>query len=191
MPRGDLYEWVFSHAGEYGNRLEGTLVDRTQTKLAQLINPHEPWLLADLPVFHQQLSHATHQALGAIVEHIAQEPEYYDGWLDAERLKARTGGDQGELFEEALLGLDGETVHPRAPYTSGFGLGAPSGWWPGEAEARLADAAWATVERRGSGQVILFAESPVFRGSWHGTARLLANALILGPGAGARQPMGL
>ena len=58
-------------------------------------------------------------------------------WLDAERLKARTGGDQGELFEEVLLGLDGEAVHPRAPYGSGFGLGAPSGWWPGEAEARL------------------------------------------------------
>ncbi|MDF1800525.1 MAG: M14 family zinc carboxypeptidase [Planctomycetota bacterium] len=62
--------------------------------------------------------------------------------------------------------------------------------WP-EAEERIADSAWATVEGRGAGQVILFASSPVFRGYWHGTARLLANALILGPGAGADQPMGL
>ena len=61
--------------------------------------------------------------------------------------------------------------------------------WP-EARERLADSAWLTVERSGHGQVILFAASPAFRGSWRGTARLLANSIVYGPGAGADQPRG-
>ena len=53
--------------------------------------------------------------------------------------------------------------------------------WP-EARARIADSAWLTAERVGRGQVISFVSSPVFRGSWRGTARLLGNAVVLGPG---------
>ncbi len=60
--------------------------------------------------------------------------------------------------------------------------------WP-EAAARLAGGALVTRERRGRGQVILFAEPPAFRGSTPGTERLLANALVLGPGFGARAPI--
>ena len=41
-----------------------------------------------------------------------------------------------------------------------------------------------TVERVGSGQVILFAEDPYFRGYTEGSGRMLANAIILGPGMG-------
>jgi hypothetical protein len=59
--------------------------------------------------------------------------------------------------------------------------------WP-EARERIADSAYCTVERMGSGQVILFASSPVFRDWFRGTARLLANAIVYGPGAGASQP---
>ena len=40
--------------------------------------------------------------------------------------------------------------------------------WP-EAALRLADSAAVTVERVGSGQVILFAQDPIFRGGWPGT----------------------
>ena len=58
--------------------------------------------------------------------------------------------------------------------------------WP-EARERIADSAWCTVERMGAGQVILFATSPIFRDWFRGDARLLANALVYGPGAGARQ----
>jgi hypothetical protein len=61
--------------------------------------------------------------------------------------------------------------------------------WP-EARERIADSAYCTVEGQGSGQVILFASPPVFRGWFRGTARLLANAVVYGPGAGARQPLG-
>jgi len=54
--------------------------------------------------------------------------------------------------------------------------------WP-EARARVADSAWATVERVGRGQVVSFAASPVFRGSWRGTMRLFLNAVVVGPGS--------
>ncbi len=58
--------------------------------------------------------------------------------------------------------------------------------WP-EARNRIADSSWATIERQGNGQVILFATSPNFRGMYEGTERLLMNAVVYGPGAGANQ----
>ena len=60
--------------------------------------------------------------------------------------------------------------------------------WP-EAAQRLAHAAYVTREPVGDGQVILFADSPNFRASTLGSARLLMNALVYGPGFGARQPI--
>ncbi len=57
--------------------------------------------------------------------------------------------------------------------------------WP-EAAERLANSAYLTRERLGHGQVILFAGDPVYRGTAYGTARLFANAVIYGPGCGAR-----
>ncbi len=60
--------------------------------------------------------------------------------------------------------------------------------WP-EARARRANGAYATVERMGKGQVILFASDPFFRGYFEGTGRLLLNAIVLGPGLGASPPV--
>lgn len=56
--------------------------------------------------------------------------------------------------------------------------------WP-EARMRIADSAWVTQQSHGHGQVVLFATSPVFRGSWGMTAHILGNAVLLGPGLGA------
>lgn len=59
-------------------------------------------------------------------------------WLDAQSLSGESGVgrvDQRELFEEALIATT--QARPSAPYSRGFALGAASGWWPGEAEARL------------------------------------------------------
>lgn len=53
--------------------------------------------------------------------------------------------------------------------------------WP-EAAQRIAHSAWLTTEAFGNGQVILFATPPAFRGAARGTARLLHNALVYGPG---------
>jgi len=60
--------------------------------------------------------------------------------------------------------------------------------WP-ETRERLADTAYATVERVGYGQIILFATDPFFRGYLEGTGRLFLNALLLGPGLGTSQPV--
>lgn len=57
--------------------------------------------------------------------------------------------------------------------------------WP-EAAARIARTAFATREPLGRGQVILFAEDPVFRGWMAQTRRLLLNAILYGPGLGTR-----
>ncbi|MCH7886166.1 MAG: hypothetical protein IIC01_13080, partial [Planctomycetes bacterium] len=60
--------------------------------------------------------------------------------------------------------------------------------WP-EARQRWGQTAYATVERVGRGQIILFPNDPFFRGYFEGSGRLLLNALILGPGLGASQPV--
>jgi hypothetical protein len=55
--------------------------------------------------------------------------------------------------------------------------------WP-EAREAWAQSAYLTREGRGKGQIVLFADDPVFRGASHGTARLLLNAIFYGPGFG-------
>lgn len=60
--------------------------------------------------------------------------------------------------------------------------------WP-EARQRWQGTAYATVERVGYGQIILFASDPFLRGYTEGTGRLLLNALIFGPGMGTSQPV--
>jgi hypothetical protein len=60
--------------------------------------------------------------------------------------------------------------------------------WP-EAADRLAHSAYITRESIGSGQIILFASTPTFRGAVPATKRLFANALIYGPGMGTSQPI--
>jgi hypothetical protein len=58
--------------------------------------------------------------------------------------------------------------------------------WP-EARKRLAHSSFATVERYGRGQVILFASNPTFRGWYPAMERLFLNAVFLGPGMGTSQ----
>jgi hypothetical protein len=60
--------------------------------------------------------------------------------------------------------------------------------WP-EAADRLANSAYVTSESIGAGQLILFASDPTFRGAALGTSRIFANAIVLGPGMGASEPI--
>lgn len=60
--------------------------------------------------------------------------------------------------------------------------------WP-EARERIEKSAFLTVERVGRGQVILFATEPGNRAQQLSTARLMANAVVYGPGLGASQPL--
>jgi hypothetical protein len=63
-----------------------------------------------------------------------------------------------------------------APVISGFA-------WP-EAEEPLMGSLLVAEEERGDGRVIVFAQDPVFRGFWRGTAPLLLNAALFGAGDG-------
>ena len=62
--------------------------------------------------------------------------------------------------------------------------------WP-EAAQRVTNTAYLTRESKGNGQLIMFAGQPVVRGGTKGTARLLLNAIVYGPGLGAEQPINL
>jgi hypothetical protein len=54
--------------------------------------------------------------------------------------------------------------------------------WPDNTERLLKGSAWAVVENQGDGHVILFLGDPLFRAFWRGPARLVTNAILLGPG---------
>ena len=57
--------------------------------------------------------------------------------------------------------------------------------WP-EARSRWANSSYLCREQIGEGQVIVFLGNPVYRRTYHGSSRLFANALLLGPGMGTR-----
>jgi hypothetical protein len=54
--------------------------------------------------------------------------------------------------------------------------------WPGNTERLLGGSVWAVVENVGRGKVILFAENPLYRAFWRGTAGTFTNAVLMGPG---------
>ncbi len=53
--------------------------------------------------------------------------------------------------------------------------------WPDNTERLLKGTAWAVVENQGEGRVVLFLGDPLFRAFWRGTARLVTNAILVGP----------
>jgi hypothetical protein len=53
--------------------------------------------------------------------------------------------------------------------------------WPDNTARLLKGTAWATVENQGSGRVVLFLSDPLFRAFWRGPARMLTNAILIGP----------
>jgi hypothetical protein len=55
-----------------------------------------------------------------------------------------------------------------------------SGFISPENEKKIVQTAFLIRERQGRGQVILFADNPVFRGFWDGTTRLLLNSIFFG-----------
>jgi Zinc carboxypeptidase len=53
--------------------------------------------------------------------------------------------------------------------------------WPDNTERLLKGTSWAVVEHHGDGSVVLFAGDPLYRAFWRGTARLVSNAILIGP----------
>lgn len=64
-------------------------------------------------------------------------------------------------------------AHSESPVINGFA-------WP-EAEDRLAGSLLVGHERRGEGQVVVFAQEPAFRGFWRSTMPLFLNAVMYAP----------
>ncbi|RLA51337.1 MAG: hypothetical protein DRR42_10685 [Gammaproteobacteria bacterium] len=86
--------------------------------------------------------------------------------------------------KDTLIALDDADVIAR--YSDLEQLHLSGLLWP-EAAGRIAKTAYLTREPLGAGQIILFANDPVFRGYSVATQRLLLNSIFLGPGMGAKQ----
>ncbi len=125
-----------------------------------------------------------------------KEAEEYDQW--SRRFYPRGVIMRAEIEQEDWLSFGMNEQVPVMVYTSyAFLSSAPvkttarfaeknkirlSGLlWP-EAQQRWGTTAYATHERIGKGQLILFASNPNFRAYWYGTRRMFANAILYGPG---------
>jgi hypothetical protein len=53
--------------------------------------------------------------------------------------------------------------------------------WPDNTARLLKGTTWAVVENQGNGRVVLFLSDPLFRAFWRGPARMLTNAILIGP----------
>ena len=53
--------------------------------------------------------------------------------------------------------------------------------WPNNTTRLLKGTTWAVVENQGNGRVVLFLGDPLFRAFWRGPARMVTNAILLGP----------
>ena len=53
--------------------------------------------------------------------------------------------------------------------------------WPDNTARLLKGSTWAVVENQGNGRVVLFLSDPLFRAFWRGPAKMLTNAILIGP----------
>ncbi len=81
----------------------------------------------------------------------------------------------GEFLKPSKGGVNVVVFNEKSPVLSGF-------TWPGNTDKFLSGSTWASVEQAGRGSVIAFAENPLFRGFWRGTAMLFTNAVMFGAG---------
>lgn len=98
-----------------------------------------------------------------------------------------TGGRASAIIYSSNALLAKDPVQVPARIASADRMRLSGLLWP-EARERWANTAYCTRESMGKGQVILFADEPFFRAYFHGTRRLLENAILLGPGMGTQFP---
>jgi hypothetical protein len=98
------------------------------------------------------------------------------------------GTEMAALVYSSHAFLSRDPVETPARFSTAGMLRLSGLLWP-EARERWAGSAYATRERLGNGQIVLFAEDPTFRAASPASERLLANALLLGPGFGTRAPV--
>ena len=81
----------------------------------------------------------------------------------------------GDFLAPSTDGINAVIFDTDAPILAGFS-------WPGNTDKFLPGSVWATVDPAGRGTVVSFAEDPLFRGFWRGTAMLFTNALLFAAG---------
>ncbi|MES2123940.1 MAG: M14 family zinc carboxypeptidase [Gemmatimonadota bacterium] len=81
----------------------------------------------------------------------------------------------GDFLKPSKNGVNVVVFDEKDPVLAGFS-------WPGNTAKFLSGSVWASVESAGRGSVVAFAENPLFRGFWRGTAMLFTNALLFGSG---------
>jgi len=105
--------------------------------------------------------------------------EHWLTWGAGEQIAALHGGD------EPLIAIgDAEVAGRFAPLAQ---LHVSGLLWP-EAAGRITETAYLARESVGRGQLILFANDPLFRAISLATQRLFVNAVVLGPGLGSDFP---
>jgi hypothetical protein len=87
-------------------------------------------------------------------------------------------------FPVLIEGADFMRLSPSAANVAVFpdepGLLLSGFAWPGNTERLLVGTAYAIVEPRDNGQIVLLGQDPNFRLAWRSTGRLFGNALLLG-----------
>ena len=81
----------------------------------------------------------------------------------------------GDFLKPSKNGQNVVVFDEKDPILAGF-------TWPGNTAKFLNGSVWASVESAGRGTVVAFAENPLFRGFWRGTAMLFTNAVLFGSG---------
>ncbi len=137
----------------------------------------EEWL-ADVPRTGQ-----THAGIGELLRKYLPRGAYLRASFKPQHwLRLGVADQLPALFREAdALVADRGSIDLVGRYAAPADLALSGLVWP-EAVGYVAGTAYLTRERMGQGQVVLFANDPVFRGYSLGTQRLFLNAALLGPG---------
>ena len=114
--------------------------------------------------------------------------------LSEQRLSGNLVSADADISHPLAYGLQRRAIHvnreanlrlpaPADAFSSVIRVDAKpeiNGYLSSENRAKFANALWAAVYAGGKGNVVLFADDPAHRKYWHGTERLLVNALFFG-----------
>jgi hypothetical protein len=161
-------DWTSSRIIGADDSTRGDSTAARDTTLAADQRPGPPLVSATAPNGSAPL-----EVPGSIFRATLDQSHWLTFGYERDRLPVMVSGDQ--FFRPSRAGANPVAFTGDSLTLSGFA-------WPGNTERLLRNSAWAVVENKGSGHVVLFADSPVFRLFWRSTYRLLQNAILMGTG---------
>ncbi len=111
---------------------------------------------------------------GGVILRADVDTEHWLAFGMKERVPTMIWGSQAYLSKEPVATV--ARLTPEADKLRMSGL-----LWP-EARERWAGTAYTTRERKGKGQIVIFAGDPNMRAYWYGTRKMFVNAVLYGPG---------